>query len=133
MNTQKYVISSLAAAVVLFLYGFLMWGLLLADYLSGLAPQGVLLPEASQNMMYIALGCLIQGFGLGLIYVRGHEGKGFMEGIRFGLYVGIFVLGAYVLMTGVSEYTLRANITYAIVDTGMYMLAGIAFALLYKK
>ncbi len=133
MNMQKYLISSLAAAVWLFLYGFAIWGLLLADYLTGIAPVGTLLAEADQNMMWIGIGCLVQGFGLGLIYTRGHEGKGMMEGVRFGLFVGIVILGIYILSHGVSPISLRAAITYGLVDTVMYMGAGVVFAMLYKK
>lgn len=133
MNTQKYVISSVAAAVFIFLYGWIVYGLLLTDYVASISPEGSMLPPGSENMLYIALGCLIQGFGLGLIYTRGHEGKGPMEGVRFGLFVGIFLLGVYTLMAGISPYSLRAGITFAVIDTIMYMGAGVAFAMLYKK
>lgn len=133
MNTQKYMISSLAAAVWIFLYGFLIYAVLLTDYLAGIATAGLLLPEASQSIMWIGIGCLIQGFGLGLLYTKGHEAKGMMEGVRFGLYVGIVIIGIYVLFSGVSTQTLRASITYGIIDTVMYMGAGVVFAMLYKK
>lgn len=133
MNTQKYMISSLAAAVWIFFYGFLIYAVLLADYLAGIAPPGLNLAEGSESMLWIGIGCLIQGFGLGFLYTKGHEAKGMMEGVRFGLYVGIFIFGMYVLTSGVSTYSLRAAITYGLVDTVMYMGAGVVFAMLYKK
>lgn len=133
MNTNKYVIASLGAAVFIFIYGWLVYGLLLIDYVNSISPAAMVMEEGSENMMYIALGCLIQGFGLGLIYTKGHEGKGPMEGVRFGLFVGIFLLGMYVLMSGISPYTMQASITFAIIDTIMYMGAGVVLSLLYKK
>lgn len=133
MNTQKYAIASLGAAVFIFLYGWLVYGLLLADYVASISPAGSMLPQAEQSILFIALGCLIQGFGLGLIFVKGYEARGPMEGVRFGLFLGIFLLGLYVLMTGISPYTLRAAITFTVIDTIMYMGAGVAMAMLYKK
>jgi len=133
MNTQKYVIASIVAAVFIFFYGYLMYGVLLVDYIASIGNPALMLPQGSENMTYIGLGCLIQAFGLGLIYVQGHEGKGAMEGVRFGLYVGIFLVGIYVLTAGTMPVSLRAAITYGIIDTVMYMGAGVCFALLYKK
>jgi len=133
MNTQKYVIASFIAAIFIFFYGYLMYGVLLVDYIASISNSAMMLAQGSENMTYIGLGCLIQGFGLGLIYVRGHEGKGAIEGVRFGLYVGIFLIGIYVLMAGTMPVSLRAAITYGIIDTVMYMGAGVCFALLYKK
>lgn len=133
MNTQKYLIASLGAAVFLFLYGWVVYGILLADYMASVSPPGMFLPEGQENMLYIALGCLIQGFGLGLLYVHGHEGKGAMEGVRFGVFIGILLLGMYVLMAGISPMSLQSSITFAATDTLMYVGAGIVLSLLYKK
>ncbi len=133
MNTQKYVIASLAAAVFMFFYGFLVYGVLLTEYVASITIPGTMVAEGEENMMLIALGTIIQAFGLGLLYTKGHEGKGMMEGVRFGLYVGIVIIGIYVLFSGVSTQTLKASITYGIIDTVMYMGAGVVFAMLYKK
>jgi len=133
MNNQKYVIASLGAAVFIFLYGWVVYGTLLAGYVAALTPPGMYLPEGQENVLAIALGCLIQGFGLGLIYTKGHEGKGAMEGVRFGIFIGIFLLGFYVVMAGVTPMSLQASVTFAAIDTLMYVGAGIVFALLYKK
>lgn len=133
MNMQKYIIASVAVAVWFFLYGFLTWGLLLGDYLNSLAPAGAFLGEESQNMVLIAVGCLIEALGLGLLYTKGHEGKGAMEGVRFGFYVAVFFLGVYVLMSGVTPYSMQTSLTYWAVDAVMFMSGGALFALLYKK
>lgn len=133
MNTNKFLIASGGAAVFLFLYGFLMYGLLLADYVARISPQGAMLPPESQSIGLIALGCLVQGIGLALIFIKGYEGRGPIEGIRFGLLIGVFILGMYLLMTGVSPYTLRAAVTFAIIDTIMYMGAGVVIAFVYKE
>ena len=133
MNTQKYVIASLAAAVFMFFYGFLVYGVLLTDYVASITIPGTMVAEGEENMMLIALGTIIQAFGLGLLYTKGHEGKGPMEGVRFGLFVGIFLIGIYVLMAGLTPYSVQTQLTFGAIDTVMYMGAGVVFAMLYKK
>ena len=133
MNTNKCIVASIAAAVFLFIYGWVVYGFLLADYLARIAPAGMMLPPGSENVGLIALGCLVQGFALCLIFVKGREGLGLMEGVRFGLLVGVFLLGVYVLMAGISPYTIRSALTFAIIDTIMYMGAGVVIAALYKQ
>jgi len=133
MNTNKCLLASIAAAVFLFIYGWVVYGLLLANYVARIAPEGMMLPPGSENIGLIALGCLVQGIALCLIFVKGREGLGPIEGVRFGLLIGIFLLGVYVLMAGISPYTLRASLTFAILDTIMYMGAGIVIAALYKE
>ena len=133
MNTQKYLISSVAAAVFMFFYGFVVYAILLADYVASIAVPGTMVPEGEENIMMIAIGTLIQALALGLLYTKGHEGKGAMEGVRFGLFIGIFITGIYVLMTGIGPYILMDQFTFAAIDTVMYMGAGVVFAMLYKK
>lgn len=133
MNRNKFLVASFGAAVFLMLYGYTMYGVLLADYVARISPQGSMLPPESQSIGLIILGCLVQGLGLTLIFIKGYEGGGPMEGVRFGLLLGVFIFGMYLLMSGVSPYTLRAAVTFAIIDTIMYMGAGVVIALLYRR
>lgn len=133
MNTQKYVIASLAAAVFMFFYGFVVYTFLLADYVASITIPGTMVAEGEENIMLIALGTVIQAFGLGLLYTKGHEGKGPMEGVRFGLFVGLFVIGIAVLLAGLTPYSVQTKLTFGAIDTVMYIGAGVVFAMLYKK
>lgn len=133
MNTNRFLLASVSAAIFLFIYGWVVYALLLADYVARISPEGMMLPPGNENIGYIALGCLIQGIGLCLIFIKGQEGRGPMEGVRFGLLLGVFLFGIYLVMAGVSPYTFRASLTFAIIDTIMYMGAGLVIALLYKK
>jgi hypothetical protein len=133
MNTNRWLLASIVAAVFLFLYGWVVYGVLLLSYVTRIAPQGSMVPAGSENFGLIALGCLIQGAALARIFVMGRKGPGAIEGVRFGLYIGALVLGIYVLMAGVTPYTLRAASTFAIIDTVMYVGAGALIAMLYKE
>ncbi|MEE8294785.1 MAG: hypothetical protein V3R64_03660 [Sphingomonadales bacterium] len=133
MNTQKYIIASIAASVFFFFYGFVVYALLLTDYVKGITPEGMQIPEADQSMLYIGLGCLVQGFMLTYIFIKGLENKGLMEGLRFGFFVGLFVFGIYLIWVGTSPLDVRAGLTFGIIDTIMYMGGGAVMAMLYKK
>jgi len=133
MNTQKYIIASVGAAVWLFAYGFVVYGLLLADYFAGVTPAALMRPEDQQLIMFIGLGCLIQGLGLGYIFTKNYEAKGVGEGVRFGVLIAIFVIGLYTLMYGIQPYTLQGLLSSMAVDGIMYIGAGAVLALLYKK
>lgn len=132
MNTNKYLLASIVAAVFIFVYGYLVYGLLLSSYITRISPPGAMLPAGSENIGLIAIGCLIQGAALAWIFGMGRKGPGVIEGVRFGLYIGAFIFGIYILMSGTSPYTLRAALTFAIIDTVMYVGAGAVIASLYK-
>jgi hypothetical protein len=132
MNTNRWVLASIVAAAFLFIYGWVVYGLLLASYVTRIAPPGAMLPAGSENLGLIVVGCLIQGAALAWIFVMGRKRPGVMEGVRFGLAIGALIFGIYVLMAGVSPYTLRAALTFAIIDTVMYIGAGALIAALYK-
>ncbi len=133
MNTQKYLITSVAASVFLFFYGGAVFGFLLPEYIAGITPAGMQIPEADVSTMYIGLGCLVQGFLLTYIFIKGLENKGLMEGLRFGFLVGLFVFGIWLIWVGTSPLDFRAGLTFGIIDTVMYMGAGAVMSLLYKK
>ena len=132
MNIQKYAIASAATAAFFFLYGFVVYAVLFPDYIASIVPDAMAMPEGDQGILYIALGCLVQGFVLTYIFIRGLENKGLMEGLRFGLLVGIFIFGTYLVLVGTSPFSLRAIITFGIFDLVMYMGGGTVMALLYK-
>ena len=132
MNTQKYLITSVAASVFFMAYGFLVYANLLADYITELMPAGSILPDADQNVMYIALGCLVLGFVLTYMFIKGLENRGIAEGLRFGLLVGLVFMGVYIISVGTSPTTLQAALTFGLLDIVMYMGGGVIMALLYK-
>ena len=133
MNTNKYVISSLAASVFFFLYGWVIYDLLFADYVASISPSAFAIPPGQENLLYIGLGCLLQGFILTYIFISGLENKGLMEGVRFGLMIALFMFGVYLIWAGTSPLSLRAGLTYAMFDFVMYSGGAIIMGMLYQK
>ncbi len=97
MNYPRIAIAGLAATVAFFVYGYLVFGLLIAkEY----APYPGVYRSAEAIQPYIPLGLvstLLAIVVLAAIYAKGYEGgSGLKEGLRFGLLVGLFMVCAVV-------------------------------------
>ena len=105
MNTQQWLLASVAVFVVIAALEFLIHGVLLSDLYRQTA--SVWRSEAEmQKMMWIFwVGTLVFAPFFALIYVKGYEkGKpGLGQGFRYGLYVGVMLsvmhsFGWYVIL-----------------------------------
>ena len=98
------------------------------------------MPGAKANDMmgfadfsFIYLGALVFSVFFTLIFVKGHEGKGIAEGVRYGLYVGLLIyLTEFLINSGTT--TMPANLLWGY-HFGMIVISvvmGIAAAVMYK-
>lgn len=132
MNTNRYLIASLAVAVWLLLYGFVVNTIVLAEFWAANTATGLMRAEGEEQMWAVLVSCLLQGFALGYIFTRGYEHRGIGEGVRFGLLM-IWLVGAiYLLLYALQPFTLAGLLVSVIADGIMYVGAGVLLALLYK-
>lgn len=93
--TKKFWIAALAAYVVLFVYGFAVYGILLASYMEG-ALEGI--GRAEMPIWPYFFRYAIMALVMAFMYPKGYEGgTPWREGLRFGLLIGVFLLGAIAL------------------------------------
>ena len=93
--TKKFWIAALAAFVVLFVYGFAVYGVLLASYMEA-ALEGIGRAEAPMwpYLFRYAIMALVMAF----MYPKGYEGgTQWLEGLRFGLLIGVLLWAAVAL------------------------------------
>ena len=76
--------------IVYFLLDWLVNGVLLHSTYQAL-PAGLMRPEADIKMWIIIVCDLFYAFFFTLIFSKGFENKGIMEGVRYGLYVALMV------------------------------------------
>lgn len=92
MNWSKVLIAALIVFIALVITELLVHVVFLSGIYESLSMQGVLRAK-SQIMSYIwvmiIIG-LVYSFFFVFIFAKGYEGKGIMEGIRFGIYIGFF-------------------------------------------
>jgi hypothetical protein len=85
-------------------------------------------------MPYLFCGIFIAMLAATFIYAKGYEGgQAVMEGLRFGIAVGVLEVG-YDIMVGYAITNVGRRITgmMAIASIAEWMIAGIVIALVYK-
>jgi hypothetical protein len=131
---MKLIISTVVVGIVLFLLGWLFYGVLLVEYLKPY--YGFLWrSETDMKIWAYALSSIVQAFMLYLIYTKGYKGGApIAEGIRFGIYMSIFwglpfALGFW---AGV-KVSYKAVAVDAIVGMAMMFIACILTAVIHGK
>ena len=107
MNYARLVLAAVAATIFDAVYGFLVYGMLLAPEFARHA--GVYRSnEAGQAFLPLMFGGLfIAILAAAIIYAKGYEGgSGVAEGARFGFLLGVFVVLAF------------ASVNYAVLNIG---------------
>jgi hypothetical protein len=98
------------------------------------ATAGLWRPEAEMKIWLFYVIYLIVAFFFTLIFSKGYEGKGVMEGLRYGFYVGMMMAvpmayGTYGSMP-IPYYLALQWFLYGLVE---YLLCGMALALVFGK
>ena len=133
MNYTRIVAAALAATVVDGLYGFLVWGKVLAGEF-GRYPEIYRPGSDTSAFPLMFAGILVGMLCATWIYTKGHQGgSGLSEGLRFGIVMGLF-MAAY--FAGVNYGTMRIGkkmaLTYAAGGFGEWLLVGLVIGLVYK-
>jgi hypothetical protein len=132
---KKLWITFVVVFIVYFILDWLVNGVLLHSTYMTEEVAKIMRPEAeiTSNMWIFVICDLFYTFFFTLIFSKGFENKGWMEGVRFGFYVGLMVslpmaYGTYGSMT--IPYTLALQwFLYGLV---MNIVIGIIAALFYK-
>jgi hypothetical protein len=133
MNYTRIVIAAIAATIVDGLYGFLVWGKVLAGEF-GRYPE-IYRPGDDMSAFPLMFAGILAGMIFASwIYAKGYQGgSGLSEGLRFGIVMGLF-MAAY--SAGVDYGTMRIGkkmaMTYVMGGFGEWLLAGLAIGLVYK-
>ena|SRR5947207_1127628 len=135
MNYRRLALTIVAAVAVDFLYGFVVYGNLLtgefARYPSIFRPMDTQLPY----MPYLFIGIVLAAIAASVMYAKGYEGRGggVAEGVRFGLWVGLFVVG-YVVMVSYATMNVGRRFTGLMAITGLaeWAIVGGVIGAVYK-
>jgi hypothetical protein len=82
MNIKTFLISGIVGGIVYFLFGWLFYGILFANYFP---------TDGKENLLFILLGCLT--FGLFVSYIFNHWAQIStpFTGLRAGAFIGLFI------------------------------------------
>ena len=133
MNKKNYVITSVVVLLVMFALDWAFHGWFMTDYYTALGD--ILRPQEAMETYFLSMliGQILIAFGFTYIFIKGYEGKGCAEGIRFGLLVG-FAFGVGPAMINYAVYPLTGTImlAYFIWYPVECMIMGAVAATVYK-
>ncbi len=135
MFSKSNLLATLATAIFLFFGGWLIWGILTVDFFAEHAGSATGVLKDPGDLVYVALGSLLQAFFMSTIYskwARGvHSAK---EGLEFGALVGAFLgLGLGLLWYGLANLSdLTGVFAEAVLDIIFMGIAGVIIAVVYK-
>ncbi len=90
MFSKSNLISTIVTAIWSCMGGFLLWGVLIDPFLQGHLGSATGLMKEPIDVMYLVIGCVIQGFAFSTIYSKwGSNEYSAGNGLTFGIWVGI--------------------------------------------
>jgi len=131
-NTKRFIAGGLAIFVVFQVCDFIIHGPILGHYYKSLA--GVWRQDMMSLMWIMYLSSFFFSYMMMWIFIKGFEDREVMEGVRFGILIGILTNGmgsVYQYAVYPLPFSLVAQwFLYGLVE---FILAGIVAALIYKR
>jgi len=131
MIGKKYGLALLAVFVFVFIFDFLVHGLLLKDAYAQTAH--LWRPEGEQKMLFMFLAQLGYSAVLGFIFTRNFENKGLGEGLRFGLLMGFFMGSVQIGTYGYMPLPLYLPLLWMASEILKGTFAGLVLSLVYRN
>ena len=131
---MKLVLSTIVVGIVLFLLGWLIYGILAVDFYKQYFGH-ITRPETDMKMWAYAVASLVQAFFLYIIYSKGYSGGSpFGEGFKFGIYISLFLGIPYVFVTWAGmPVKYQGAVIDGIIMIVMIMIASIITAFIHGK
>lgn len=135
MNSKRFWIAFVVVFVILEATSYLIHGVILGPTYESEGIKEVFrsAEEMSANMWIMWVTDIIWAFFFTFIFVKGYENKGIMEGIKYGIYMGIF----FSLVIAYQNYTVlpipySLALQWFIYGLIQCIILGIVAAAIYK-
>lgn len=131
MNVKRFVIASLFVFVAIEAIDVIIHMLIMSKQYQAI--MSVWRPNMQNVMWIMHITALIMSFLFVYIFIKGYEGKGIIEGIRYGLIIGLFMnIGAF------NQYMIYPipfvmALQWFIFGMIEFIILGIIASLIYKK
>ena len=114
MSSNRFVLAALAGGVVIFVAGFVLYTVVMADFFAANMGSAVGAMKEQPDFVHLALGQLVLGLYLAVVIDKWARVGGLAAGLKIGAISGLLIgLGYDLTMFGVSN---MANITATLVD-----------------
>jgi hypothetical protein len=132
MNFPRIAGAAIAAWVVDMLYGFFVYGTLMAPAFA--AYPAVFRPPEEISIAPAALGSFVGFFAFAYVYAKGYEGgSGVQEGVRYGVLIGLMlVLFAVVWQYATTQISASLSLYMTIATLIEFVAAGAVVGFIYR-
>jgi len=135
MNWKKFISAFIVVFLIFYFSDWIIHAMILAGAYAPMVESGVIRSDEAmaQYWWVMIITHLVFAFFFTFIFVKGYEGKGIAEGIRYGIYIG-FLWVFYNAYTNFTVYTIQYSIVWPWIIFGFIqtILMGIAATLIYK-
>ena len=133
MNIRRYIFASLAVFVFMSSFEWVFHGGVMRDWYIRTAPLWRSEAEMAIYLPFLLAGQMLFAFVFSYIFIKGYENKGLMEGVRFGLWIGLLTLSGMLISYAVSPYPADMVCAWVMGAFIELVIAGGIAALLYKS
>ena len=131
---MRLIISTIVVGIVLFMLGGLFFSLLFADYFK-LHFGSMMRGENDLKLWAFAVGSLVRALFLYIIYSKGYKGGSpFMEGLRFGILIGLLFAVPYVFFEwGSTPVHYQPVVVEGVLQMVMLAVGGVLTGIIHGK
>ena len=129
MNIQRYLMASVAVFVV---FGIVFVGAATTVFADQFAAIAQSFGMSDEPTWVSWLGRVLLTLVFCYIFIQGREGKGLAEGARYGLLIGLLMLGVDLDWYGYKDIGLTNGIAGWVTGIVAYVAGGVTVAAIYK-
>ena len=135
MFSKSNLLASLAGGLIMFFGGYLVWGILMADFFASHAGSATGVSKDTPDFVFLAIACLLEAFFMTAIYSKWsggvHSGS---AGFKFGALVGALIgFGEMFIQYATSNLSdLTGSLAGGVLNVIFMGIVGAIIALVYK-
>lgn len=132
MNMNRFVPAIIAVFTFVFIYEWILHGYLLAGLYESIPALWRTKTEMPGYMLWLMLGQLVFTIMFCYIFLKGYENKGLMEGVRYGILIGLLFIGPNLIFYAVQPLPVSLVVYWCIGGLVETIIAGVILASIYK-
>lgn len=131
MNVKRYLLSVLAVFIAMNVIDFLIHSVILMGTYSSL--KDLWRPDMMNYMWIMYVYGVILSFLFVYVFTKGYENRGILEGIRYGLIIGVMIdgIGAFAQYM-IYPLPINLAVQWSLYGVIRFILLGIIVALIYR-
>lgn len=133
VNVKRLALTILAVFVFIFASDFLIHTVWLSDTYKSTAHLWRTDEDMKAHFAFMILGQFLIAKYFCVIFAKGYEGKGPIEGVRYGLLIALFNLGGMLINFAVTPIPASLTLNWAVACFAQSIGSGVIASLVYKR